>query len=219
MIATRVAGLALALLLSACASKPAQVEPDPVLQPTLSEAQRWAAHRHAISALQDWDLRGKVAYRLPERAGSASLYWRQRDARSSLRLSGPLGAGAVQIRSEGPLLVLRRDGIERVYPADAAPWLGPEHLLPIPVDALQYWLRGIPDPGVAIDRLETLEGRATRLEQRGWVLRFSDYDSESGITLPGRINIDLPSSELTLRLLLRQWSSPGPSVEAKNSGH
>jgi outer membrane lipoprotein LolB len=156
--------------------------------------------------MRNWEMRGKVAYRLPDDGGSASLHWQQDDGTSALRLSGPLGAGAVQIHTEGALLRVERDGIERLYPANAAPWLGGERLLPIPLPALRYWLRGLPAPDIPVDGLELTDGRAGSLDQAGWQLEFDDYRIEDGVALPHRIHIEVPEAELSLRLLLRQWT-------------
>ena len=138
-------------LFAGCASQPPSVEePLPEAPASLSESERWNLHRDRISALAAWEARGKVGFTLPDEAGSASLRWRQRDEGSDLRLSGPLGASPVSLRSDGALIHLRRDGIERSYPADAAPWLGDGRLLPIPVHSIQHWLRGIPNPQLAV---------------------------------------------------------------------
>lgn len=216
MNAWRPAALALALLLGACATAPPVTVPPQTPGPGAAEreAALWGARRAALQDLTRWQARGKVAYRLPDSAGSASLHWQQEDDGSALRLAGPFGAGAVQISMDGPLLKLRRDGIERRYPADAAPWLGGERLLPIPVDALQHWLRGLPDPQAPVDALDTEDGLARHLEQRGWRLDYGDYNATNGLQLPARITISVPGAELTLRLLLREWEFAAEGLSA-----
>jgi len=168
-------------------------------------AQLWATQQQRLRELADWRLRGKVAYRLPDAAGSASLDWRQEQGSSELRLSGPLGAGAVRISTEGPLLKLSRDGIDRLYPADAAPWLGGDRLLPIPVEALQFWLRGLPAPDTPVHTLRSGEGHILELVQEGWHLSYGDFQRYDDLLLPGRINIAVPGAQLSLRVLLRDW--------------
>jgi len=180
----------------------------------------WSAHRAAVMALDSWDARGKVAYRLPGESGSASLLWRQRGERSEVRLSGPLGAGSTVLRNDGALIRVRRDGIERRYPADAAPWLPDGQLLPVPVNSLRYWVRGVPDPVAGEAEVLSDGGLAVRLAQAGWVIHIESYDGASP-PLPSRLRIEAPSADLELRMLIREWdrsdrahAAPGPSRHA-----
>ncbi len=162
-------------------------------------------HRSAVAAEDSWIARGKVAYRLPGDGGSANLLWRQKGTQSELRLSGPLGAGSTEIRNDGALISVRRDGIERRYPADAAPWLPDGHLLPIPVSSLRYWLRGVPDPDAAEAAVDLGDGLAASLTQSAWTVRIEAYDLERIPPLPSRLRIEAPNDALVLRVLIRDW--------------
>jgi outer membrane lipoprotein LolB len=205
-LATRLAGAALVLALGACSGQPQLPPPlPPPDAPQLDEQTRWEQRLERLAALQDWRIRGKVGYRLPEDAGSASLDWRQAGERSDLRLSGPLGTGSTQITNEGALLRVHRDGIARLYPADAAPWLPDGTLLPVPIDSIRHWLRGIPDPAQPLDALVTVNALAEGFQQVGWVVRIEDYRDEQGIALPSRLTLEAPAAELHLRLILREW--------------
>ncbi len=210
----------LAILLSACSSSPPQraTVPPPAL-PTVSEADRWQARHNLLVSQHTWEVRGKVAYRLPDDAGSANLNWRQRDQQSRLRLAGPLGVGSTEIANEGALLRVQRDGIERLYPADAAPWLPGEALLPIPVNAIQYWLRGIPAPSAPVDALVLEDALARSFSQNGWLIKVDEYDTKQGLKLPSRLSLKAPTAELSLRVILRAWDlgepkeSPSPAPQ------
>ena len=133
------------------------------------------------------------------------MLWEHADGASSLRLSGPLGANAVRLRSDGALIHLVRDGIERSYPADAAPWLGDGRLLPIPVQAIDHWLRGVPDPDRELEFLETDAGLAQRIVQDGWEVRYESYGEEGALTLPSALTVYAAPVELQLRVLIRDW--------------
>ncbi|MEM1188786.1 MAG: lipoprotein insertase outer membrane protein LolB [Pseudomonadota bacterium] len=202
--------VAAALALSACTTTvprdaPIQAETASDSSPGLSEQERWALHRNAVAAEDSWIARGKVAYRLPGDGGSANLFWRQNGGQSELRLSGPLGAGSTEIRNDGALISVRRDGIERRYPADAAPWLPDGQLLPIPVASLRYWLRGVPDPGAAEAAVDLGDGLAASLTQSAWTVRIEAYDRAQAPPLPSRLRIEAPDAALVLRVLIRDW--------------
>jgi outer membrane lipoprotein LolB len=196
----------LCALFAGCVSQPPAIEePPPEAPASLSESERWLLHRDRIGELAAWEARGKVGFTLPDEAGSASLRWRQRDDASDLRLSGPLGANPVSLRSDGALIRLRRDGIERSYPADAAPWLGDGRLLPIPVLSIQHWLRGIPNPQLAVTHIETRDGLLQAMSQDDWEIRYEDYQTVSGYTLPARLTVNAPRVSLQLRVIIRDW--------------
>jgi outer membrane lipoprotein LolB len=204
------------VLLGGCATAPTESDTSPPPQavdagPPLTEAERWALHRDAVTALDHWQARGKVAYRLPDDAGSAGLLWEQAGAQSEVRVSGPLGVGSTLIRNDGPLIRVRRDGIDRLYPADAAPWLPDGQLLPIPIGSLHYWLRGVPDPALPVARLEYRDGRASAITQAGWSIDIEQYEELRAPALPQRLVIRSDAGELSLTVLLRQWELQGPA--------
>jgi outer membrane lipoprotein LolB len=196
-----------ALVLGACSVQPTQPpSPAPPEVPEISPEERWEQRRDALYAVQEWRLRGKVGYRLPDDAGSASLHWRQLGPQSELRLSGPLGTGSTQIRNEGALLRVSRDGIARLYPADAAPWLPGGTLLPVPIDSIRYWLKGLPDPNHLIDALMIQDALAREIRQNGWNIRIDDYRDVSGLALPARLTLESLDTDLRLTLILREWT-------------
>jgi outer membrane lipoprotein LolB len=206
-------------LLGGCATAPADRDASPPSPPVdaappLTEAERWALHREAVTALDHWQARGKVAYRLPDDAGSAGLFWEQAGLQSEVRVSGPLGVGSTLIRNDGPLIRVRRDGIDRLYPADAAPWLPDGQLLPIPIGSLHYWLRGVPDPALPVARLEYRDGRASAITQAGWSIDIEQYEELPALALPQRLVLRSDAGELSLTVLLRQWELRGPAGTA-----
>lgn len=209
MSALRLPALALTALLCACATQEPLPQPPNDGTPPLSEAVRWQQHLQTLAPLSDWTAQGKVGYRLPDDAGSASLRWEQRGDDSEVRLAGPLGSGATVIRNDGPLLRVSRDGIDRLYPADAAPWLGDGRLLPVPVSALHHWLLGRPDPAQPIQVVVTENGLAQHLAQDGWRIVYTDYDRQGAQILPARITLTAPDDSVELRVILRDWEFTG----------
>ena len=191
---------ALALLLGACTSappqRPTQAPAPPVTQASLDELRE--ARQSALRAISAWRVQGKVAYRLPDDGGSASLDWRQIDEHSLLRVS--------------------RDGIERLYPADGAPWLPGGALLPIPVTSIQYWLRGLPDPSLPVEALEYDGVTPCALQQHGWQVSYETFREVRGLDMPARLTLLAPAADLSLRIVLRNWdlqdSGPGDDAES-----
>ena len=212
----------LVLLLTACASQ-TQVKTTPTQQDLphpgapsgaqqdtdAPEEAAWEQREAQLASHREWRARGKVAYRSPARSGSATLDWRQAGSSGELKLSGPLGVGTTRIASSGDSLLIEQDGIERLYPPDAAPWLGQDSYLPIPIESIAWWIKGTSDPNFPVDALERDGPLTSRLEQRGWLIEVSRYRDFSGLQLPARMTLHHADSSLQLRLILRRWELAG----------
>lgn len=150
---------------------------------------------------------GKLGFRSPQQGGSASVNWVQRGENYELNLSGPFGAGAARIAGDGGLATLTSG--EDVY--QDHPDLMALQLVgaPIPVDALSWWVRGIPAPGavdgdtLVIDML----GLAQSFSQAGWQLSFDRYQQTAMGALPGMVRG--VSGEYSFKLAIAGWQFAG----------
>ena len=205
----RISLISACLLLSACSMQ----------THTVSPATSWQQHQQQVAALQQWTVSGKLGYRSPGQGGSAKLNWSQGKDNYQMLLSGPFGVGSAKIVGNGK-------SAEMVY-GDAIYREAPENLaiqltgLPIPVNALGWWVRGLPSPAqpTAKALVTGADGLASGFEQSGWQLSFSGYRlTEAGI-LPGKINgvfnripfNSQPSTEnrrYSFKLVISGWSFP-----------
>lgn len=160
-------------------------------------------------ALDHFRAEGKLALRSPEQSESASFHWIQRGERVRIELSGPLGVNATTISSDGrELEILRGEERSRWDVSDpAALTRGTGWYLP--VSALPYWLRGIPDPQLAVDQLTLADQRLSLLRQAGWEISVERYAGFGGLSLPTRLQIRRADS--LVRLVIRHWQpEPAP---------
>ena len=98
--------------------------------------------------IQHWELRGRLAVRADERGGQASLTWKRDAARHSIRLNGPLGRGVVRVTQDETGAQLQ-DAEQRVFhAADAEELLYRYTGWRLPLTNLNYWVRGVPVPGL-----------------------------------------------------------------------
>ena len=93
--------------------------------------------------------------------------------------------------------------------------------LPIPVDALGWWVRGLPSPSqpVATKLATDADGLASGFEQSGWQLSFGRYRLTEVGMLPGKISATFNISDSTapdaaedrrysFKLVISGWSFP-----------
>lgn len=172
------------MLLSACASHQTLAPYSADVVPAL-----WSRHHQQMLDLSHWQVKGKIGYKNTTEAGSAWVDWTQQAQQFTLHLSGPFGAGSMQIMGDHGLLTLRQaDGADISLNSAAA--ITSEQLLfdDLPFEELSYWIRGIPSPNAEASQLSyNQQSLLTVLHQSGWQLLFSKYRQTSAGTLPGKI--------------------------------
>lgn len=198
VLITRCSALGALILLAACAALPA---PEPVDQQAMLEP--WQEHRDKMMALRDWTLEGRVGARTGDEGANFSVYWQQHNEFYNIRISGPLGQGAATV-SGGPGHAELRTA-DGVWTADSLDdLLAQTTELDMPLDLMQYWVRGIPSPrspaGIRLNHVPVLE----RLEQEGWEV---DYDQFHDDNMPRRLTIR--QNDNYARIVIQSWDIPG----------
>ncbi len=163
----------------------------------------WQAHKQQVSAIDGWQISGKLGIRAPSDSGSATLFWLQRQDYFDIRLSCPLGSGAARLsgRPDDVLLDIANQGQFRAN--------SPEDLLEtrlgwrLPVSHLFWWVRGLPAPDSKSQ--VTLDGNShlAQLEQDGWHIEYLGYSEQNGYALPERIK--LQGADLQITLVIKDW--------------
>jgi outer membrane lipoprotein LolB len=168
--------------------------------------------------LTTWNLVGRVALRSANDGGQASLRWAHTPAGQTIDLHGPLGRGMVRLQQDEHGVRLL-DNAQQVYTAENA-----EALLfnttgwRIPLEGLNYWIRGVPVPGVPQHLELDDQGRLAVLWQSGWEVRFLAYTRFGEHDLPSRLTLVLPQetdtspsdptgrSPVEARLIIERWT-------------
>lgn len=194
--------LLMTLLLGACASHSPQ--PAPVVDD-------WQQHQAALQTLQTWQLEGKLGYRDSHDGGSAWVNWRQAEAAFKLQLNGPFGSGATHILGNDQHAEMQRSGKDTIYAPSPAALTEQLFGWQWPVEQLQYWIRGIPDPNTALDiSSHNIDGTLATLSQANWQLQFSRYQQVGPWILPGRIRGS--SGEYSFTLVIKHWQTGEDSL-------
>jgi len=169
------------LLLNACTGVP-------VKEPLSDSKAAYLERASRLDAIPEWGLVGRISLDDGDHGGSGRLQWDVRSDSSELDFHGAMGRGAwnLQIGPAGAVLK-EANGTEQTASGvndliqDRMGW-------PIPVDALQWWVRGLAAPGAVEGKEFGLEGMLISLNQFGWSVDFSRYDSVAGVMLPKRLN-------------------------------
>ena len=156
-----------------------------------------------LNATGVWGLVGKISLDDGDDGGSGRLQWSVEPGHSELDFHGAMGRGAwhLQIGQDGVLLKMA-DGTEQA--ADDVNDLIQDRMgWPIPLDALQWWVRGLVAPGVIENETYGSEGLLTSLRQFGWDVDFKRYASVDGVELPVRLNAT--NDNYRVKLAISRW--------------
>ena len=156
-----------------------------------------------LTQIPEWGLVGKISLDDGDRGGSGRLQWDVRTGSSELDFHGAMGRGAwhLQISPDGAVLK-EANGAEQSAAGvnaliqDRMGW-------PIPVEALQWWVRGLAAPGIVEDEQIDQRGLLTSLHQLGWRVEFNRYDSKAGVALP--VRLDARRDNYRVKLVIGRW--------------
>jgi outer membrane lipoprotein LolB len=195
----------LPVLLSACVTvEKHQLPPGS----EISKQAAWEVHRANVQALQTWQLKGRVAGKSNNQGFRAGVQWQQKQDNFVIDLHGPLGRKVAIITAAQGNVQLKTSKGENFQAND------PEELMQrlfgysLPVNGLQHWLLGIPDPspssgqGSGQTRAELVldeKGRLQQLKQAGWVIDYKRYH-ESVPALPALIQISNPTLNANIKV-------------------
>lgn len=165
----------------------------------------WRDHSARLEAVDAWTAIGKLALRSESASETAALVWRQAGGETRVRLSGPLGVGASRIYSDGQVLDIRRGDERRVIDISTPRAIERNTGWDLPLQALPYWLRGLPAPGTDVEslRVDPATGLVQQLRQRGWRVDYGDYQRFHDLSLPTRVSME--KGETRARVVIREW--------------
>ena len=187
------AGLALALALAACQTVP--VSPAPSIA--------WSVRRPALQNLSRFGLNGRVAVAVGHQGFNAGLRWTQAAAVTRLALTGPLGAGGVEVTADGGDLTVVTSRGKRLGNADARAELEDKLGFEPPLASLRYWVLGVPDPGAPASVQLDSQQRLTALTQDGWRIDYNAYMPVGAEWLPRLLT--LQRAQVRVRMVVDGW--------------
>ena len=164
----------------------------------------WEARRAVLSDIEDWSFTGRVGVKTGDDGFNGRLRWRQSDDEFEASVSGPLGAGTVQIAGDGQRITVVEKNGDVTELADAEFDLRVRYGWTIPVASLRFWALGIPDPATPADTQFGADGRLERLEQRNWVVDIAQYREGGGQLMPRRITA--VNDDARVRLVIDSWT-------------
>lgn len=188
--------LATVALVAGCRTAPPAKAPAPTA---------WEVVRPALQSRDHFELKGRVAVAAAGEGFNARLRWDQQGTQSHVALEGPLGAGGVQITSDGSRLTIVNSKGERLDSDAARTELVARLGFEPPLSSLRYWILGVPDPGQPAQESLDSQQRLQSLQQDGWQVDYGGYMAVNGGWLPSRMT--LQKGSVRVRLVVDGWNT------------
>jgi len=189
------AGIALAgvALLAACQTAPV------VPAPTMA----WSVRRPTLQNLDRFGLDGRVAVAVGNQGFNAGIRWAQSGAVTHLALTGPLGAGGVEVTANGADLTVITSSGKRLGRTEARSELQDKLGFEPPLASIRYWVLGVPDPGAPASVQLDSQQRLTELAQDGWRIDYHSYMPVGARWLPRLLT--LRREGVRVRMVVDGW--------------
>ena len=175
-----------------------------VMQPRSDLPPDLVARRHALLALDNWIVDGRIAMRFDNRGFTGALNWQQRDDLINARFHGPLGAGAFTLTGSAEAIVVETGSGEVYDFSDPENMMREQFGWTVPVAAMRYWLLGVPDPGLPAIEEVGEDGHLASLQQRGWRIAYDRYTEVGPWEMPRKIVLE--RDNVTIRLAVHGWN-------------
>jgi outer membrane lipoprotein LolB len=157
-----------------------------------------------LNAIQEWGLLAKISLDDGDQGGSGKLQWRVEPGGSELDFHGALGRGAWHLQIEPGHAVLTEANGDIQSASSVNALLQDRMGWPIPVEALQWWVRGLAAPGEVEDQQIDSEGVLISMRQFGWNVEYSRYDNSAVVAMPKRLNATM--NDYRVKLAVSRWN-------------
>ncbi len=190
------------LLLTGCSNSPKNYSQELIQQ---SPQQRAST----LASLQQWQLKGKIAFIEPNNRNSFSLVWRVDEEKQTqhLNLTSYLGINALTLKSTKNNHKIQIEG-KTYQGSDLQALISSLTGLTLPAKALTYWLKGLPyheqDKLVyqASTRLPTT--LKSYYNKEFWQVSYGGYKQISNYSLATKISIK--KENLLIKISINEWS-------------
>ena len=184
--ARRILVASLALLVSACSLVP--VEPD------LHYA---GGGRDHLYDLKQWSFEGRLALTGQNDSWSANISWDHQPGSENIKLSGPLGQGAVLIKLAGHMVTIDHGDGQVETSSDPEQFVNQQIGMFVPLHSLRYWVIGLPEPSKAF------ETTADGFKQAGWLNEYKQMQLANKESMPRKMTV--MNEQVKVKLIIDQW--------------
>jgi outer membrane lipoprotein LolB len=162
-----------------------------------------SAREVAILAQPRWQLSGRIAVSNGDDGGNADVQWSQDGGSYDLRLRAPVTGKNWRLHGDARSATLEGAREQVLHGASAAELLAREVNWQLPVNELEFWVRGLRAPGPRAELVFDDQQRPVQLQQSGWTIEYRDYFSDREPALPRKVFAT--KGKHRVRLFIEDW--------------
>ena len=159
-----------------------------------------------LIAMNQWELRGRMAFQNADERFSANVRWQQQGNDLSFKLTNVVGVTLLDMSIKDGITYLNVDDKDfsgsdpEQLIADVSGWR-------IPITAMQRWVKGLAlNTEIANRQSNGLLDSITWLSGQGqWQVTYQRYTQFQGIALPQQLLIE-QNDTLSIRLKINEWT-------------
>ncbi|WNC69851.1 lipoprotein insertase outer membrane protein LolB [Thalassotalea nanhaiensis] len=159
-----------------------------------------------LSQLNNWTIKGKIAFIEGDSKQSANLYWRQTQHTTNLKLTTFLGVNVLSLSSEDNIHILKANG--KTYQDDnLEDLLNQVAGVRLPVNALVYWIKGLKaqhEDQITYSKTTNLpETLNAWVNNTYWQLHYKNYQLVNNLRLANQLTIK--HQQLVIKMAIHTW--------------
>lgn len=164
----------------------------------------WQQRQAGLRNIKAWAIKARLGIKTSQDGGSATLHWAQQAHLYKMRIIAPFGQGTFEIKGGHGKVSLLTDKNELIEASDPDTLMMENLGWSVPVLGLQYWVLGLPDPdSTATGQEIDASGRLIRLQQNGWDISFTRYQTVGDKELPDKLTLE--NQDIRVRLVIQDW--------------
>jgi outer membrane lipoprotein LolB len=170
-------------------------------EPILIES--YDSRQEFLDKLDRWEFRSRIAIKVGEEGFNGKLHWIQTSNKSYLTVNGPIGFGALKIKSDGVIVSLTDINGNKSVLENPEIDIFNIYGWHIPFKSFQYWILGISNPSVKKKFRVDEDGLINWLQQGNWEIKISRYRKFSGQKMP--YILKMSNSDTHIRIVIDKW--------------
>lgn len=184
--------------ISACAYKPRGS----------THEETWQQRTLHLNSIKQWSVKGRISVKTPDNRFTSNLSWQHQSDKQLLLLYGSFGTTYAELSEEdGNATLILAD--KNIYQSNTLqPLIQRVFGYPIPVEQLEYWIRGLTFPDDNSHQTFDKSGYLKRIDYQKWTITYTKYRRISAfenIYLPRKMSVT--DGVVAIRLSLRNWST------------
>ena len=182
-----------AILISGCQS----FLPKPAVQQSAGQG---AAQ---LAQIDHWLLKARVALQTKEDNVTATLDWQKQGQDFDFHLYGLFGATYAHLVQSDDQAKLDLPEDQVFYHQNAEQLLFQSMGWDFPIDALGYWVKGLPSGKAGEEFTRNKKGELSKVVFKDWRVEFFQFSTFSGYSLPKVIRAVHP--QMQLKMVVKRW--------------